>query len=139
MSRRWFRRLLCMCPTAIAILWVAGVAHIRDHVMSPQQWAMVVAGAIGLAAIARHLQRARPMPPVPTGANPLTISALAAAILGFVVFLGGGMLEVAAENVAPSGKPWLLRTSWHAMCAFAASYCALVEGFTRTGGRRKAN
>lgn len=138
MSRRWFRRFLAICPTAIAILWVAGIAHIREHALSPQQWAVVVAGAIGLSAIARRLQRARPTPPVPTGANPLTISALAAAILGFVVFLGTGMLEAIAENVVPSGKPWLLRTSWHAMCAFAASYCALVEAFTRTGGGRKA-
>lgn len=130
MSNRWFRRFLALCPTAIAVLWVAGIAHFRAYALSRTEWAMIVAAAFGLGAIAQRMQRGRPVPKLPEHANPATMAALAAAIIGVLALPFGGVLEVFAETVVPSETSWALRTTWHAACAFAASYCMFLLRLT---------
>ena len=136
MSHRWFRRVLSLCPTAIAVLWVGGIAHFRGHPLSTQDWLVLVAAAVGLGIVARRLQRPRPLPQLPEHSNPITISALAAALIALFTGLLAGILELVADSVHPSERSWLLRTTWHAACAFAASYCQFL--LRLTASRQKA-
>ncbi len=127
MSPRWFRRILSLCPTAIAVLWIAGIAHFRSYDLTSGEWAIVIAGAVGLAAIERNLRRGRPPPRLPPDSNPATVAALAAAIVGVMALVVGGVGETLAETMVPSETPWALRTTWHAACAFGSSYCLLLH------------
>lgn len=135
MAHRWFRRFLSLCPTAIAVLWIAGIAHFRAYDPTPAEWAMVVAAAIGFAAIAQRLQRGRPMPRLPDNASPPTIAALAAAIVGVMAMVLGGTAELVAQEVVPSETAWWLRTTWHGACAFGAAYCFLLHRLLPSTGR----
>ena len=131
MSNRWFRRLLALCPTAIGLLWVAGMARFRDYHLTGRDWAVLVALAFALAAIVRTLQRSRPMPPIPERTNPAALAATAAGILGVLAFVFGGVFELIVGPMYPTEVGIGLRTTWHAACAFGASYCTLLLRLTQ--------
>jgi hypothetical protein len=126
MSNRWFRRLLAACPALIAVLWVAGVAHFRNVELTPVEWLTVAAAAFALQTLARRLARPRPLPPLPAGSNPVTLAALAAAILAVPAALLAGLLELYVDSLRPSATSWALRTIWHTACVFALGYCTFL-------------
>ena len=126
-TSRWIWRSLGLLPTAIAILWVAGIAHFRQYSMSSSEWLVVVAFALALHALTRRLQpRPRPLQ-LPEGINRMNVALLAAGMLGAVAGLLGGLGEWIAEHYVPSDHPLPLRATWHAACAFAAAYCTLLR------------
>ncbi|MCA8967300.1 MAG: hypothetical protein KDC48_20635, partial [Planctomycetes bacterium] len=118
-SQLWFRRILGICPVLIAVLWVAGIAHFRDYEFTPGEWAVLVAVAFTLHILSNRMRRPRPVPQLPEGANPITMSALAALILAVLIAFAAGLLEWLAEPHLPTRTPWALRTLWHAACGFA--------------------
>lgn len=126
-KNRWFLRLLQLLPVAIAVLWLAGVAQFRGYEFSPFEWATLVAVAFALRTLTVRFQRPRPLPALPPGTNPVTLAALAAAIIGGLAALVGGALEAVVDTNQPTDTPWLLRTAWHAASAFAAGYCGFLQ------------
>ncbi|MBL8754295.1 MAG: hypothetical protein JNK15_13415 [Planctomycetes bacterium] len=121
------RRVLRLVPTLVAILWVAGVAQLRDYPMSGLEWATVVAGAFALHAIGHRLAPMRPAPRLPEGTSPATVAALAAAILAVLATLVGGFVEAVLVPFAPDAPHWALRATWHAACTFAFCYCGFLH------------
>jgi len=135
MSHRWFRRVLALCPVAIALLWVAGVAHFHGVAMSVIEWLVVAAATFALHAIGRRLSRPRPLPPLPPNTSPVTLAALAAAVVAVPAALLGGLLELFLEEQLPSDTSWSLRTVWHAACAYAVCYCGFLLRLTAAPSR----
>lgn len=135
----WQLRALRLCPLAVALLWVAGIAHVRALHLSPAEWAVVVASGFVIQTLTRRFARPRPLPPLPEGAQPAVLAALAAAIVAVLAAAIGGVAESIVQRMQPSDAPWALRTGWHAACAFAASYCAFLERLLRspTAGRKR--
>lgn len=123
----WLWRPLSLLPTAIGVLWVAGVAHFRQYVLTTQEWLVIVAFAFALHVMVQRMVRPVPMPPLPPGANPATLALLAAAIFGALAGMFGGLFELAFQDWVPSQHPLALRAAWHAACTFAASYCTLLR------------
>jgi hypothetical protein len=121
-----FRLVLGICPVAVALLWLAGVARFRGYDLEPIEWAAVVAFAFVFHVLLRRLRRPRPLPPLPPGASPNALALLAATILAFVAAIVAGVFEWVVEPQQPTDVPWSLRTTWHAACAFAASYCSFL-------------
>lgn len=119
-------RLLGMCPTLVALLWIAGIAHFRQFTLTGVEWAVVVAAAFALRIITSRLRPARPLPPLPPGASPGGVAATAGLfVAGLFGVLGGGAEALAPEP--PDGQvSWGLRTLWHVACAFAAAYCGFL-------------
>ncbi|HEX5052356.1 MAG TPA: hypothetical protein VFZ65_11320 [Planctomycetota bacterium] len=134
-AQRWFRRLLSLCPVLIAVLWLAGVSQFRNYDLGASEWGAIIACAFALHVITRRLRRERPLPPLPENSNPATLAALAAAIVAFLAMLVGGALEWFVQPYYPSDTSWALRTTWHAACAFGASYCGFL--LTLLGHTRK--
>ncbi|MBL8749779.1 MAG: hypothetical protein JNK78_11510 [Planctomycetes bacterium] len=64
---------------------------------------------------------------MPPNSNPTAVAALAAAIVGVMALVVGGVGETLAQTMVPSDTPWALRTTWHAACAFGSSYCHLLH------------
>lgn len=122
----WVRPLLGLCPVAIALLWLHGVARFRGYELLPVEWAVVVAAGFTLHLLTGRLWRRRPAPELPPDANPALLAALAAAIVAALAAVVGGLFEWAVEPHLPSDTPLWLRTTWHAACVFGASYCALL-------------
>lgn len=137
MSQRWFRRLLGVSSVLIAVLWVAGVARFRDYEFSNLEWAVLIAGAFALHIISNRLRRPRPLPQLPQGANPVRLAALAALIVGVLAAIVAGGLEWLVEPYRPTNTPWLLRTMWHAACAFAASYCGFLSSLSAAAAAQR--
>ena len=130
MSQRWFRRVLSLCPTAIAVLWVAGVGHFRGYALSANEWLVVVAAAFALHTLTSRLRRPRPLPPLPERANPALLAVLAATIVAALAAVVGGVMELLVDPYRPSETSWALRTTWHAACSFGASYCGFLLRLT---------
>ena len=126
----WFRRVLGICPVLVAVLWIAGVAHFRDYSFTPLEWGVLAACAFALHILGNLLRRPRPLPKLPEGANPVWLSAQAAAILAVLVAMLAGVAEWLAEPYHATDTPWALRTLWYAACAFAASYCTFLLRLT---------
>ncbi|MBX3462480.1 MAG: hypothetical protein KF830_04875 [Planctomycetes bacterium] len=127
MGPTWFRRLLALLPLAIAVLWVAGVAHFRGRALTPFELLVVAAAAAALSTLGRRLRPPRPLPALPAGSNPVALATIAAALVGGLAALFGGVFELVLEPHRPSETSWALRTAWHAACAFAASYCGFLR------------
>jgi hypothetical protein len=125
------RALLRLSPTAILLLWLAGVARFRHYDLSVREWAVVVACAFALHVLSNRLLRPRPLGPLPAGSSPGTLAALAAAILALPVTLIAGVFEWVIEPVRPSEVSWFLRTLWHTACSFGASYCGFLGRLQR--------
>jgi H+/Cl- antiporter ClcA len=123
--------LLGLSPTLIALLWVAGVARFRHYDLSGREWAVVVAFALVLHLLSRRVLRPRPLPPLPPGSSPPAVALLAAAILGALAAVVGGVFEWVVEPLRPSDAGWALRTAWHGACAFGACYCAFLRRLSR--------
>ncbi len=121
-----FRLVLGVCPLLIALLWLVGVAKFRQYHLTPKEWAVVVACGTALHLLSRRTMRPRPLPPLPAGASPNALAALAGAILGFIAAVIGGFFEWVVEPSQPSEVSWFLRTTWHGACAFGASYCTFL-------------
>jgi hypothetical protein len=121
-----FRLVLGVCPLLIAFLWLVGVAKFRHYELTLQEWAVVVAAGFTLQLLSRRTLRPRPLPPLPERANPNVLAALAASVLAVLAAVVGGVLEWAIEPTRPSEVGWSLRTTWHAACAFGASYCTFL-------------
>jgi hypothetical protein len=136
MSQLWFRRLLSLCPIAISVLWVAGVTRFRGYSLETQEWLVVVAAAFSLHVLTRRLRRPKPLPPLPERTNPLTLAALAAALVAGLALVIGGTLELLVDSQEPSATSWALRSLWHGACAFGACYCAFLHRLLQSG--RKA-
>lgn len=119
-------QLLRLCPTLIAILWVAGVAHFRGYALNTIEWLVVAASAFVLQSLTRRAAPARRQTQLPPGTSPRAVATLAAAMLGLLAALLGGVFEFVIEPMRPSETSWALRTTWHAACVFAASYCAVL-------------
>jgi hypothetical protein len=135
MSNRWFRRVLGLCPVLVALLWIAGVAHFRGITLTATEWLVIVAGAFSLQAIGRRMARPRPLPKLPPDSNPVTLAALAAAVVAVPAGLLGGLLELFVQSQHPSQTPLLLRTIWHAACAYAVCYCGFLLRLTAPGAK----
>ncbi|MFY9344341.1 MAG: hypothetical protein WAT39_17750 [Planctomycetota bacterium] len=120
------RLLLELCPIAIALLWVAGVARFRGYELTGKEWAVVAAGGFVLHLLVRRATPKRPLAALPAGTTPATIAALAAALLAVLAVAVGGIFEWVVEPIRPSAVSWGLRTSWHAGCVFGACYCAFL-------------
>ena len=127
----WSDRLHSLCPLAISILWVAGVALFRGHELKPTEWLILVLGGFALHVISRLTWSRRPLPPLPEGARAVRLSALVAMIVAVMASVVGGVLEFAAQGYFPSDVPWGLRMLWHAACAFGATYCAFLQRLLR--------
>jgi len=131
-AQLWSRRLLSICPVLIAVLWIAGVSRFRGHEMTGPQWSAVVAGAFALTALSGLAGRRRPLPKLPEGSNPVTISMLAAAILAVIAAVVAAVFEAIVDQYRPSEVNLAWRATWHAACAFAATYCTFLH---RLGNR----
>ncbi|HZN39474.1 MAG TPA: hypothetical protein VFD82_11770 [Planctomycetota bacterium] len=131
-SERWFRRFLSLCPVLIGLSWIAGTVHFHQYALMPREWAVLAAAAFALHLMWLRLRRQRPVPPLPEGANPAALAALAASILGTLVAIFGGVMEWIVQPYLPSETSLWLRAIWHGACAFAASYCALLLPMTGT-------
>lgn len=125
----WLARLLSLCMVLIGLLWVAGISNFRGYSLNPREWAVLVAAALSLHMLTRMLQRRRPAPVLPEGANPVKVSLLAAAILASLAAIAGAVLESLADQYQPSevALPW--RATWHAACTFAVTYCGFLQRF----------
>lgn len=126
MENRWSRRFLSLCPTAIAVLWVAGVAHFRHVTLAPLEWATMVAAAFAMSALLQGLQSSRPGPALPERTDPVALAAMAAAVIAVLATVIGTGLELVMEQDHPTDVSLALRTTWHAACAFGASYCTFL-------------
>jgi hypothetical protein len=122
----WLRRFLGVCPVLVTILWIAGIAHFRAYDVQAREWAAITAGAFALHLLVQRASPPRPLPALPKGTSPFLLAALVAAILAIVAAILGGLLEHLIETYRPSTTSWALRTTWHAACTFAASYCGFV-------------
>jgi len=98
----WSRRMLSVCPVLIAVLWVAGVSRFRGYALTGPEWAVVVAAAFALHTLTAIAGRRRPMPQLPEGSNPVTVSLLAAAILGVVAAIVAAVFEAIVDEYRPS-------------------------------------
>lgn len=123
----WSLRLLSICPVLVAILWIAGVSRFRGYELSVREWGAVVAAAFALHVITTSLGRRRPLPQLPEGHNPATVSLLAAAILGVLAAIVAGAFEALVDQYRPSDVPLPWRATWHAACSFAATYCGFLH------------
>jgi hypothetical protein len=117
--------LLALLPTAIAVLWVVGVARFREHELSAMEIAGLAAAGFALHAMTRF-RRPRPLPPLPAHTSPPALAAMAAGIVAALALLLGGTLEAAIPVAEPS-SPWWLRTLWHGACTFGATYCSFLH------------
>lgn len=134
--------VLSLAPVLVALLWIAGVARFRGYVLSPNEWAVVLASGFALHVLQKRALRPKPLPPLPEGANPAVLALLAGVIVGLLASVLGGALEAALPPGTPDDTPWALRTGWHAACAFGGSYCAFLgrlwdaigKAPTKTGG-----
>jgi len=129
MENRWIRRFLSLCPTAIAVLWVAGVAHFRGVALAPSEWATLVFAALAMSALLQGLQRKRPAP-LPERADPVALAAMAAFVVAVFATVVGTVLELLMQQDFPTDVSLALRTTWHAACAFGASYCTFLWRLT---------
>ncbi len=118
--------ILAFSPTLIALLWVAGVARFRQFDLTGKEWAVVVGCAFLLHVLSRRALRQRPLPPLPPNTSPTMVAALAALLLAVVAAVVGGVFEALVDPAEPSEASWLLRTTWHAACAFGGCYCAFL-------------
>jgi len=125
--------LLAFSPTLIALLWVAGVARFRRFDLTGREWAVVVGCAFLLHVLSRRALRQRPLPPLPAGTSPTLVAVLAATLLAGLAAVVGGVFEAIVEPPQPSEASWLLRTTWHAACAFGGCYCAFLGRLVTTG------
>lgn len=134
-ANRWFRRLLSICPVLIAVFWVAGVGRFRGYTLTPYEWVVVLAAAFALHTLTSIAERRRPLPPLPEGGNPVTLSLLAALILGVIAAIVATVFEAVVDEYRPSqvALPW--RATWHAACAAGATYCGFL--YRLLGGPRK--
>ena len=123
--------MLGLCPLAIAVLWVAGVARFRDYELETVHWLTLVAFAFAMQVIGRRIWKARPLPPMPEGARAVPLAALVATIIAFVAAIVGGVLEWIAPRYFPTQVSWGLRTLWHVACAFGAAYCLFLQRLLR--------
>ncbi|HEB54258.1 MAG TPA: hypothetical protein ENI87_13480 [bacterium] len=123
----WLDRMLGLCPIAIAVLWVAGVAEFRGESLDPVGWASLFAFGFALQLVMHRTYPKRPLPKLPEGARATRLSFLAAMIIGSLAGLIGGVVELFAQHWFPSETPWGLRTLWHAGCAFGAVYCLFLR------------
>lgn len=126
-------RLLGLCPTLVAVLWIAGVARFRQFELSPVEWAVVAAAAFAIRIVTVRMRPARPLPPLPAGASAGMVAATAALFVAGLFGMLGGVAELLAPEPSDGQVPWGLRTLWHAACAFAASYCAFLSRLQRAG------
>ena len=131
--QRWFQRVLAICPVLIAVLWIAGISRFRGYEMTGKEWAVVVAAAFALHALSRVAGQRRPLPQLPAGSNPVTVSLLAAAILAAIAAIVAAIFEAIVDGYQPSDVALAWRATWHAACAFGATYCTFLH---RLGGRK---
>jgi hypothetical protein len=122
----WFERTLTLLPLGIALLWIAGIARFRHYELSTPQWLVLVAAAFALHVVVRRLSPVRPLPPLPAGAKPNTLAALAATLWALVAAALGGLLEFVVTPARPSSVPWPVRGLWHAGCTFGVTYCGFL-------------
>ena len=110
----WSDRLLSLCPLAISILWVAGVALFRGHELKPTEWLILVLGGFALHVISRLTWSRRPLPPLPEGARAVRLSALVAMIVAVMASVVGGVLVLcdirtatrrSADRAWPRNRP----------------------------------
>jgi hypothetical protein len=132
-----FVLVLGICPLLIALLWLVGVAKFRQYELSLREWSAIVAVGFVLHLLSRRALRPRPLPPLPETANPNALAALAASVLACIAAVVGGVLEWVVEPARPSEVSWPLRTTWHAACAFAASYCTFLGRLHQALARRR--
>ena len=132
---RWFRVFLGLCPVLVALLWIAGIARIRDFEPQPIEWGALVAVAFTLHILTRRARRRRPMPAIPEGSNPIALAGFAAAIVAVIVTLFGGLFEWFLEPMRPSQVALPLRALWHGACAFAGFYCSFLLRLQETARR----
>ena len=121
------RRLLQVAPTAIAVLWVAGIANFRDLPLGALEYGALFAAAIALQIVTTRSQRRQRPLQLPANSNPGTVAVIAAMLIGGVALLLGGITETAIPaRPGQTLPPWPLRTAWHGACAFGAAYCRFL-------------
>jgi hypothetical protein len=122
----WFRRFLSLCPTLVAVLWVAGVARFHGHEFGPRDVLILGAAAFALRILLARVRRPRALPPLPSHASAPAIAAIAALFVAVLAAVLLGALEWIAENAMPANASLGLRVFWHGACAFAAAYCHML-------------
>lgn len=128
-------RLLGLCPTLVALLWIAGVAHFRQFELTGVEWAVTIAAAFAIRVVTARARPARPLPPLPAGASPGMVAATAALFVAGLFGMLGGVGELLVEEPPGGQVPWGLRTLWHAACAFGGAYCAFLSRLLRAGSK----
>lgn len=125
-GRSWYLRVLAVCPAAVAVLWIAGIAKFRDLEIRPMEWVVLVAAGFTLQLLTKRASARRPLPQLPKDSNPVALTLFVSAILGTVVTIGGGLFEWFLERYEPSKVSLPLRALWHGACAFGAAYCSYL-------------
>lgn len=126
-ARRPLRtQVLDALPTAVAVLWIAGVTQFRGLPMTGLDYAVLAAFAFALHALLRRMRPGRRAIVLPPTANVGTVALLAATITGVMALLVGAVLEAMVPPQEQGNTPYWLRTVWHAACAFGASYCRFL-------------
>lgn len=136
MSRRWYRRILSLCPLVVALLWVGGFAGFRGYPLGVQDYLLLAAAGSALHILMQLLRPPRPMPPLPEGVSPPRIALLGAMLLAALAAVVGGTFEWLVEGYQPTTTPWPLRTLWHVACVFAGSYCVVLHRLSLPPARR---
>lgn len=121
-----WRRVLGLCPTLVAVLWVAGVARFRGVALAPVEWAALVAMALALHLIVGRTRRPAPMPKLSADTNAPLLAAFAAAAFTAVAAAISALVEWFVDSIEPATTTFTLRVLWHAACCFGACYCTFL-------------
>lgn len=138
-------QVLDALPTAIAVLWIAGITQFRGLPMTGMDYAVLAAFAFALHTLLRRLRPGRRAIVLPPTANAATVALLAATITGAMALLVGALLEAMVPPQEQGNTPYWLRTVWHGACAFGASYCRFLarvvqgDALPPPGDRNAAN
>lgn len=130
-SAVWIDRALGLCPIAIMLVWIAGVARFRAVEVAPFDWAVMTGAVFALNVIGQRLWFRRPLPKLPEHARAIPLAAMVATLFALLVFACAGVVEYVAAAHFPSDAPWGLRVLWHAACGFGGAYCVFLRRLLR--------
>ena len=128
--------LLAWLPTAIAVLWFAGVIRSHGFELPLADLLGIAAIAVGMHLLLRRLVGRKPPLPLPSGTSVARASLRSAALVTAVVIVIGTGIEFTAPlgDATPPAPLWL-RALWHVTCGFAAAYCRFLSRYRAAPAR----